>query len=261
MALLYPRLDGLFGHAWLEENKGSEIDTMRRSAASLHPAAVYAPTGGTTAPSTHLDELAQSIRATAAPYGFPDRNAGPTARVSCDRALAVELHRSMDITPAEASAREVWTFMAVSMVPDVVAWRFGFDNEERWVASDLTRHALGRLWWQAYTLGDFYDGQWNYDLLSALSESDLNQVFERRTIGGMPTLVRAIARAVQIVEEPEGVSHRSLFRDANKRLLRAWPFTSFLALADDVVDTRVRELFAESARALESQLRTADGVG
>ena len=83
----------------------------------------------------------------------------------------------MALVPAEAAVPEVWTFVACQLVPDVVMWRWGRDNQERWLGRGLVRHAFGRLWWQAHVLVEKIDGDCDYRLIDRLSEADLNQVF------------------------------------------------------------------------------------
>ena len=102
-----------------------------------------------------------------------------------------------------------WSFVALVPLPQLTYWRFGFGNRERWIAGDLTRHTWARLWWQAVV----FEG--HVELLAALSESDLNQLLERRIIGGDPRLTRALRHAVTGCQE---ASRRILIRDAAKRL-------------------------------------------
>ena len=117
----------------------------------------------------------------------------------------------MDLSWAEAGNRGVWSFVSLIALPHPTAWRFGTRNIERWIASDLTRHTWARLWWQAVVFEN------ELDLPNALTESDLNQLLERRSIGGDARLVRALGWA--IVNESTGdVPRRYLIRDVTLRL-------------------------------------------
>lgn len=250
MTILYPRLVAQTGRELLDGYRGKTIDEVASGAGTHHPAAYYAATGGEPARDGHLRELAEAIRQRAKDYGYPT-SAGDAARTAFDHELAIVLHEIMDLVPAEAACEGMWTFMACRLVPDVVLWRFGTDNAERWLGRGLVRHALGRLWWQAHTLGIERNDTWEYSLLPAFSESDLNQVFERRAIGGVPPLVRALARSLS---EPDvrksSVARRDLVRDVTKRLLRLLPFTSFMAMDSDDLRTRVDAVVTESMSAL-----------
>ncbi|WP_350274845.1 hypothetical protein [Kribbella sp. HUAS MG21] len=129
----------------------------------------------------------------------------------------------MDITWAEAGTRSIWSFVALVPLPEVTYWRFGVTNVERWVATDLTRHTWARLWWQAVVFES------DPELLGLLTESDLNQLLERRAIGGDPRLVRCIARAV-VQGDLAGIPRRRVIRDVSQRLVRHLAFVDVRAL-------------------------------
>jgi hypothetical protein len=256
--LLYPRLTPLAARASLAEHAGRTPDELQHSAEPRHPDMYFAATGGEPARAEHLNRLADVLRETAREHGYP-HTATDAARIAADRALASAMLQHMQLRPAEAAARDMWTFLAVQLVPDVVAWRWpNAAGDQRWICTDITRHALGRLWWQAYTLAaPTPDGRTDLTLLERLSESDLNQIFERRAIGGRPALARTIARAVT---DPDltspHIARRRIIRDVTKRVRRLLPFTLFLALDDDQLKSRVEELVRDSVKALEQGTRT-----
>lgn len=256
--LLYPRLTPLAARARLADHVGRTPDELRHSAEPHHPDMYFAATGGEPARAEHLNRLADLLRETVREHGYPNPATDP-ARIAADRALASALIHHMQLRPAEAAARDMWTFLAVQLVPDIVAWRWqNATGDQRWICSDITRHALGRLWWQAHTLAvPTADGRTDLTLLELLSESDLNQIFERRTIGGRPALARAIARAVTDPDlaQPH-IARRRIIRDVTKRVRRLLPFTLFLALDDDQLQSRVEELVRDSIKALEQATRT-----
>jgi hypothetical protein len=184
-----------------------------------------------------IEGLRECLLLIASQHGFPTA-AGPDARVAFDRAAAPLLSRSINIDWAEAGHREVWSFLALVLLPDLTYWRFGSSNRERWVASDLTRHTWGRLWWQAKVFGS------RQDLLDRLTESDLNQLLERRSIGGDPRLVRALASAV--VGAPGDVGRRELIRQSSLRLLRWLAFVDVRSLDNEQLERFCLELTAET---------------
>ncbi len=130
--------------------------------------------------------------------------------------------------------------MSLVLLPHLTMWRFGTGNRERWVATDLTRHTWARLWWQATV----FAGQ--EDLLNAMSESDLNQLLERRRIGGDPRLVCCLARAV--VAAPTDVPRRFVIRDSTRRLRRWLAFLDASALNVDQMNDVCSELVSTAAR-------------
>jgi hypothetical protein len=208
-----------------------------------HPDQTWAPVGGRVS-EKRVRELTEAVCVVAGTYGFPEP-AGPDARIAFDRAAARAIRDQMDLSWAEAGNRDLWSFLSLVALPHVTRWRFGLDYEERWVATDLTRHTWARLWWQAIV----FTG--HEDLLDALSESDLNQLLERRSIGGDPRLVRETARAV--LEFAGNTRRRPVIRQVTLRLLRYLAFVDVRALSDQ----QVRDLC--SALTKESVMRLGAG--
>jgi hypothetical protein len=152
------------------------LDGQDPTPATSHPNQLWAPVGGR-AHVKRIQNLIDSMVATAREFGFPAA-VGPEARVAFDRTAAPALRENMDLTWADAGNRGVWSFVSLVALPTVTRWRFGLENRERWIASDLTRHTWARLWWQAVV----FEG--HAGVLSALSEIDLNNLLERPSIGG-----------------------------------------------------------------------------
>ena len=202
-----------------------------------------------------LERLAMTVRDCARRFGYPDSmKQGDQRLVEFDKSLARALFGEMGLVPSEAAVPEIWTFMAVRLLPDVVAWRWqqGF-NEERWIGRTLVRHTFGRLWWQAYALGVPTQYGRDFSLLDALTESDLNQIFERRSIGGNAELARALA--VELTDPriaSSSLPRRDVVRDVTKRVSRLIPFTSFPALDETQLRARLRSLADESLKALNA---------
>ncbi|MBT9293985.1 hypothetical protein M2405_001513 [Rhodococcus erythropolis] len=90
------------------------------------------------------------------------------------------------------------------------------------------------------TFATVVDGVADYSLLRKLSESDLNQITERRSIAGVTPLARSIARILI-----EGGGQRKVLRDAVPRLRRLMAFIDFSILSDEQLDDRVRAIFRE----------------
>lgn len=205
-----------------------------------HEDQTWAPVGGRVSAKT-IKFFIETVTALAGEHGFPSA-AGPDARVAFDRAAAPLVREHLNLSWAEAGNRDLWSFSSVVLLPHLTMWRFGPGNRERWVASDLTRHTWARLWWQGVVFAD------RTDLLAALSESDLNQLLERRSIGGDPRLVAAIAGTV--VEAPPGTRRRDLIRDVTARIRRYLAFVDVRALSDEQVAGLCRDLCLESQKRL-----------
>jgi hypothetical protein len=193
--------------------------------AENHPDQTWAPVGGRVS-AKRIRELIDAVSALAEKHGFPN-SVGSDARIAFDRDAAGLIRSHMDLSWAEAGNRDVWSFISLVALPHVTMWRFGPDNRERWVATDLTRHTWARLWWQAVVFAG------HEQILAALSESDLNQLLERRSIGGDPRLVRETARAVTALSGD--APRRRVIRDVTLRLLRYLAFLDVRALSDQQV--------------------------
>jgi hypothetical protein len=188
-----------------------------------------------------IRELIDAVSTLAGEYGFPEA-ARNDARISFDRDAAKVIRGQLDLSWAEAGNRDLWSFLSLVALPHVTMWRFGAGNKERWIATDLTRHTWARLWWQAVVFAG------HEHILAALSESDLNQLLERRSIGGDPRLVREMARAV--AELAANAPRRPVIRDVTARLRRYLAFLDVRALSDQQVRELCRALMNETVTRL-----------
>lgn len=239
MSLLLPRLPAPAASALLDAGMDSAV------ASTAHRAQLYAPIGGRRISDRELSSLRDHLLELARRHGFPGAS-NDAERIAFDRAAADLMNRELEMTWAEAGARDVWTWLACVLLPDLTLWRFGDRNRERWIASDLTRHTWSRLWWQAVVFGA------GSPLIRELSESDLNQLLERRTIGGDPRLVQSLAEAVVRTATSTSLGRRVLIRDASARLRRRLAFIDARSLDEDQLRQFCSDIVAESARALST---------
>ncbi|WP_090599120.1 hypothetical protein [Mycobacterium lentiflavum] len=202
-----------------------------------HPDQVYSPIGAHV-PDGTVQALINDLTLIAKEYGYPGASSA-RQRVEFDRAAARRLLESMSITWADAGNPRLWSFVSLIALPHLTWWRFGPENNERWIATDLTRHTWARLWWQAVVFRG-HEG-----LLDQLSESDLNQLLERRVIGGDPRLARCLAQAI-VSGVGEEAKRRALIRDVTKRMRRLLAFVDALALDGEQVMVLCTELVTES---------------
>ncbi|TYB58917.1 hypothetical protein FXF51_35930 [Nonomuraea sp. PA05] len=205
-----------------------------------HPEQTWAPVGGRIAPK-RVRELIDAVTTTSKGYGYP-RAAANDARISFDRDAAKVIRDHLDLSWAEAGNRDLWSFLSLVALPHVTMWRFGPGNKERWVATDLTRHTWARLWWQAVIFAG------HEQVLAALTESDLNQLLERRSIGGDPRLVREMASAV--IELAVNTPRRPVIRDVTARLRRYLAFLDVRALSNPQIRNLCLTLTSEAVTRL-----------
>ena len=105
------------------------------------------------------------------------------------------LRRSPKIRYSQAArglGDDVWTFVATSLAPDIVHWRFG-TARERYLGG--VRNTFQRLWMRGRVLDRGADHHERWQLLEKLTEDALVQITERPSLGGDPVLARAIAEA------------------------------------------------------------------
>lgn len=224
MTQLWPRLSPATAlSAYEAMDPGSMTD------ADTHPDQVFAATGGSRVTPAQVARLRQALEGLAVDHALHD-DPNPAAKVAFDRSSAAVIRDHMDITCFEATQPGVWNFLALASMPTLTLARFGLRNRERWVASDLTRHMFARLWWQSYTFGvALPDGSVDHGLLNRLSESDLNQLTERRSIGGTPRLAQEVARQYL---ETDPTRRRDAIRAITRTISRLTPFMVVTALSD-----------------------------
>jgi hypothetical protein len=161
-----------------------------------------------------------------------------------DTALAQALHAETDLVPAEAAARQIWAFMALVVLPDVAVWRFPRPPEDRVLATDITRHVFGRLWWRAELLRDNDRVDAPYHLLDVFPERNFDQILARRkAIGGSPELIRALAK-----EWPKnwtGPNETDALREVLKHLMRRGAFQDLFGLPEPLLRIEVARTISD----------------
>lgn len=226
-ALLWPRMDRSAAVRRLEslgESCGPDIDlsTDKFSFSGV----------GTRAVAKEIELLRNGVVAIATEYGFhprygydQDNDPGDDGRSAFDAAIFTALPHLLPMNWSEAGSREVWSWVAIAVLPDVTHWRWkwrrksGNWNAERWIGSDLSRHTWARQWWRSVQLAD------DPDLATLIREAEFNQITERAdTIGANPLLVTTFARRFLEYAETASLSRRDLLRDAAQRLLREMHF-------------------------------------
>ena len=234
MTHLYPRLLSSRGRALFEEFKGiTSPDDLRAHASNHDDSAIYIATGGTRVSPEQLDSLASAVRQLAEVHRHPYK---PHWQSPFDVKLAKLLHSSMDVSPAEAASREMWSFLSMILLPDIAYWRFPSPPQDRVINTDITRHVFGRLWWRAELIHDPEDAD-PYDALTILGEADFDHVYARRAqIGASPKIVRNLLRVWRDLRssgELSEVNDREAFRGTLVILRRLVPFLSLNAIDDE----------------------------
>lgn len=246
MTQLWPRLGPSPARTAYHGLRRRTVPELAADARPAHDRVTYAATGGRRVTPTEITTLVEDLRHAAAEFGYPVP-AEDAERIGFDRAAAEILYARMDLTAVEAAHNSIWNFLALVAAPDIVLWRWtGSTNVERWICTDRTRHMFARLWWQALTFDTPHgDGRPDHTLLRSLSESDLNQITERRSIAGNPRLAQAVARL--LAAAPAETRRRDLLRSITPRLRRRLAFIDFSVLTDEQLDDHLRVLSQETS--------------
>jgi len=218
-----------------------------------HPSAVYPATGGTPATISHLEKIAEGLTQIAVSHRYPKILARYTI---VDSEWAIWLHKKLDTCPHDAAFDSMWHFFTVALVPDLVRWRWGEatkdEASDRWVTNRRrNRNAFGRLWWRAEILQDVEDED-EFHLVKALGEDELVQLTERPSFAGNRRLSRISASMLLSAAKKNPILKRgSLFREYQKRMLRAGAFIDFQALDDRATRELSKEMFDRTVKALK----------
>ncbi len=249
--LLYPRLTPYVARRLANERASLASGELVTLSALHYQEAIYATTGGNRVDRALLGTIQTSIRDAAMQSGYP-HPPDDMLRRSFDATSAVILHKSMGITPAEASSQGVWAFMACVVLPDVVRWRFpsstGGTNADRFLGGSRgLRNTFGRVWWRAHLLRQPHSGQ-PYRYLDLLGEDELVQITERPNLAGSAMLAGHICESfLATADRYRDVTRSELLRDAMKRLRRLLPVVSFDALDEQMLQHLVDQVFGDSA--------------
>lgn len=250
---LFPRLPRTFAEDAFAKQASLAPQELVQIAGTTHPLQIWPATGAPRITGEELAGTRSDLVATAERFGWPSPLAREEQR-DLDLALARVLWERVELTPAEASFGDVWSFLALVVVPDVVWWRAaGSTNIERFVATDLTRHTLARLWWRAHLftwdLEDSEDG-WELWRASMIGEADLDQIQTRRSgYGRSPRVFRGLVRAYSVALARAGqigVDRRVFWRQAYLRwVLRLGAFSDFSGLTQAELDDDLAQLALE----------------
>ena len=192
MVILLPRLPGPAAEILLEQHVAREFGAWARFNPNDLPEAVrFAATGGSRVSPTQLAELRDHMLQIARTNGLGNAGAR-SSHAKFDGEMAASLAEDPLFASGEALRDDVWTFVGVSMAPDIVHWRFG-DARERYLGG--VRNTFQRLWMRGRALDRGAGHRERWQLLEELTEDALVQITERPSLGGDPVLARAIAEA------------------------------------------------------------------
>ena len=189
--ILLPRLPGPAAEGLIERFLERPSNWTGFDPVNLPEAVRFAATGGSRAGRKELLSLRETVEETARANGFGTRGGG-TSHARFDAELGASFAEVPLLSSGEALRDDFWTFIGVTLAPDVVHWRFRAARE-RYVGG--VRNTFQRLWLRARALdrGEQHPRRW--ELLEELTEDALVQITERPSISADPVLARAVGEA------------------------------------------------------------------
>lgn len=230
MTVLVPRIPREAAREIIAEAR--EVPPARLASSMPREVSVHlSPVGGRRIEDAELRALREALVEVAERHGYPEARS-QSGDVSFDADAAVVLRAGLDISPNEASAEEVWSYLTCCWLLDLALWRFGGGADERRLYGDINRNAFRRLWWRAEILGvaGGPDGPFR-----GLGEDELVSIMERPTLARDARLARAIVTVFSDAAptlRDRGLRRMDVMRDVTKRILRLTPFVEVAALAD-----------------------------
>ncbi|MDE2663822.1 MAG: hypothetical protein OXI39_12570 [Gemmatimonadota bacterium] len=192
-----------------------------------------------------LDEVREALLQIARTNGLGAHAEGPSFS-RFDAATGAAMGEMPLLESGEALRDDVWTFIGVTLLPDVVHWRFG-EARERYLGG--VRNTFQRLWLRAKALDRGAEHPQRWGLLEELTEDALVQITERPSIGGDPTLARAVAEAWLRARNHHG--RRAMESIMRRAILRVRIWNEIRSLADlpsDLLAPTLDEAFGLPAR-------------
>jgi hypothetical protein len=187
---LLPRLDQLTAKTFLEENSLKELSPSDGLFDRLWDKSRFAASGGSPASKQEYFGLREQLVDLAIKHGFP-LNQSINARTAFDTEATKFIAEEKFFNSPEAMRDDVWSFICLALVPDIVVWRFPSVNHERFLGG--VRNAFQRLWFRAMALDREPDSPNRWELIENLTEDAFVQITERAAIGADTILAKAIA--------------------------------------------------------------------
>lgn len=228
-AYIFPRLTIGGSHVRRKEMGTAAVDHLEKSVVYKHRMDPGAGRAGQPVPRERLEHIRAGILdISSRVYGYPSNM--PSNRVGdWDADVGLWLVEQAAIPLSEARSAEVWSFLCLCVLPDVVAWRWRMDP--KLMMSDLknrqldrfhggARNTFQRLWLRTHVLLNPEDTD-PVRLIRRMPEDALVQVFERPHLSASPVVARTIVEVgVEMHDCVPSSEREDLHRQAVK-LLRA----------------------------------------
>jgi hypothetical protein len=246
----YPRLPDLQATVRFEEVSSMGVDACRKLEEPWHESVYFSD--GTGVPKNEIRKLQEKIRIDLVD-DYLDSGLSGVGNTDFDRDLGAFLLDNLQMTPYEASQKQVWSFISLYVIPEVGLWRFPKLTKDRFIGNPL-RNSIGRTWWRAYILGPDL-GAAKHDA-EPLGENELYPLIEKTTIGLNQNLAQLVADAIYR-KQKKSTNRDKFVEEFTKDILRILPSVQ-LNIDDEDFTSAFLDDMAESAFKRAMQLVIAE---
>ncbi|MEW8495552.1 MAG: DUF6339 family protein [Candidatus Thiodiazotropha taylori] len=211
---LFPRLYSPMAESCFKEIEDLDLELLAKRANVMHPMAAAGETGGIPVSTDRLQKIRDEIVILAHSVGYPERVNLADFDVACARYL----YEKAGIPVVEAYRDEVWSFLAIVLLPDISIWRFEKRSKQRLLGG--VRNTFQRLWLRGHLIanGDhLHEKDWR--LLRELTEDAFVAIIERPRLSASPLLAREIAEGWRRSSKTFGKNMETVHRIAVRNLM------------------------------------------
>lgn len=238
MTVLYPRIPrGLFDAIWHRIEEASDVASLAESAATSHPLATYAQTGGRRVSAKDLQLIRDTVVEMAEGYGYP-HGSNQASRANFDASCAAWFVEGPEIPMGEALRPSVWSFIGGVLLPDVSRWRFG-ENLRRERFEGGVRNTFQRLWLRGFLLDRGPEAVDRWKLIRSLTEDAFVSICERPGLSANPRFAVAIGEGWLRSAERVG---RERMEDVNRTAIKNLRATYAVVHPEVLDDDAVRAI-------------------
>lgn len=246
---LYPRLDSMRALQLYEEFIEMSLAELKDRSELEHPNAAPGAAGGMPVPLSQLARLRADLREICSEFGYP-RELSNRSQAEFDRVCGTYLYENMGIVPGDAAEQGVWSFLTLTVVPELGPWRFPARSRNRILGH--RRNVLRRLWQRAHVLGP--DLTEVPALNTPLAEDDFFQIMERATVSKNSRLARAVRNGMwRFEQEFPGVNRNKALRKAIIIIRAERTYISVHALSTPELESRVDVAFREAGKRVSKE--------
>ncbi len=143
---------------------------------------------GDTVSREELLNLRSGIIAICQQYGFNSPSeTSKNLLTQMDKEIGEYIYKTMNITPSFAATLQIWHFLNLCLIPDVIKWRWG-DSKDHFTST--RRNYLGTQWWRYYL---FNITKHTLKKYMEMSDRDVADLYERTNSRGLPEHIANIS--------------------------------------------------------------------